>query len=68
MISWNENNWLKLISIRGSIIEHITFQARYAEMNRKQKERMEKEKLRDEEDSKKSAQSNDPGKHFVPSI
>jgi len=34
--------------------------ARYAEMNRKQKERMEKEKLRDEEDSKKSAQSNDP--------
>jgi len=28
-------------------------------MNRKQKERMEKEKLRDEEDSKKSAQSND---------
>ena len=37
-------------------------------MNRKQKERMEKEKLRDEEDSKKSAQSNDLGKHFVPSF
>ena len=35
-------------------------------MNRKQKERMEKEKLRDEEDSKKSTQSNDLGKHFVP--
>ena len=37
-------------------------------MNRKQKERMEKEKLRDEEDSKKSAQSNDLGKHFVPAF
>ena len=35
-------------------------------MNRKQKERMEKEKLRDEEDSKKSDQSNDLGKHVLP--
>jgi len=33
--------------------------ARYAEMNRKQKERVEKERLREEEDAKKSAQSKD---------
>jgi len=33
--------------------------ARYAEMNRKQKERMEKEKLQDQEDSKKASQNND---------
>lgn len=33
--------------------------ARYAEMNRKQKERAEKEKLKEEEDAKKSAQIKD---------
>ena len=32
-------------------------------MNRKQKERVEKEKLREEEDAKKSAQSQDLGKY-----
>jgi len=38
-------------------------QARYAEMNRKQKERMEKEKLQDQEDSKKASQNNDLGRY-----
>ena len=32
-------------------------------MNRKQKERVEKERLKDEEDAKKAAQSKDPGKY-----
>ena len=41
-------------------------QARYAEMNRKQKERMEKEKLQDQEDSKKASQNNDLGMYKIP--
>ena len=44
-------------------LTQLTLQARYAEMNRKQKERVEKEKLREEEDAKKSAQSQDLGKY-----
>ena len=44
------------------MFSNLVLKARYAEMNRKQKERAEKEKLRDQEDAKKLGESKDLGK------
>ena len=54
------------IILSEKFIFKIKNQARYAEMNRKQKERMEKEKLQDQEDSKKASHNNDLGRFQFP--